>query len=213
MAISPSIGGGVRIRTNSQDSKYYKSRVADVDEQCLYVDVPVDPITGKEFEVHVDESVVVEYTVSETEVYRYTAHIQGLSYIPTPAIRLDHPAHATDLERIQRREFFRISLDVPVTVACERLGKEVTLQSIDISGGGIAVMAKSVIDLRVNDTVKISVVLPYIHYNLRTTCQVVRIQTETNGMMTLSMRFIDISERERDQVIRYTFMRQRALRR
>ncbi|GMA55759.1 c-di-GMP-binding flagellar brake protein YcgR [Alicyclobacillus sacchari] len=213
MAISPSIGGSVRIRVNNQDSKYYKSRVADVDEQCLYVDVPVDPVTGKEFEIHVDESVVVEYTVSETEVYRYTAHIQGLSYIPTPAIRVEHPAHATDLERIQRREFFRISLDVPVTVMCERMSKEFILQSIDISGGGIAVMTKSAIDIRMNDVVRISLILPYIDYNLKTSCQVVRVQTEANGITTLSMRFVDISERERDQVIRYTFMRQRALRR
>lgn len=214
MPVTPQVGTNVRVKAGSADSDYYKSRVADIDAKYLYIDIPVNPRTGRELEVRMDAELRLEYAASGSEVYRYTSPMLGIAYIPTPAVRLNAPEKATDLERIQRREFFRISLDTPVLIRSEADGStEIRTQSIDISGGGLAVSAKQTLGLTVNEVILASLVLPYTNYKLEVPCRIVRIDTDESEETVLSMAFIDIKEREREQVVRYTFMRQRAMKR
>lgn len=213
MPVKPPIGASVRVKVGKADADYYKSRVADIDATYLYIDVPVNPRSGHELEVRVDAELIIEFAASGSEVYRYTSQMLGIAYIPTPAIRLHAPDKATDLERIQRREFFRISLDTAVDIRVESSTVEYRTQSIDISGGGLAVNTRKTLDFGINQVVFVSLVLPYTNYRLEVPCRVVRMDTDEFGETTLSMAFIDIKEREREQVVRYTFMRQRAMKR
>lgn len=213
MPIVPPVGAPLRVRVVGDTSENsYKSRVADLDDEFIYADVPVHQGTGREMDVHVDTMLVVEYAASDNDVYQYTSPILGLSYIPTPAVRLTHPLKSPDLTRIQRREYFRVSLDAPVKLTCERTGETHTAQAVDISGGGLAVRTREPVDIQFRDRVAIDVTLPYTGYRLQVRCQVVRVEEEGRGR-TVSMQFVEIPERVRDQVVRYTFMRQRALRR
>ncbi|WP_236010915.1 flagellar brake protein [Alicyclobacillus fructus] len=213
MPIVPRVGAPLRVRVAGDTSENsYKSRVADLDDEFLYADVPVHQGTGKEMEVHVDTTLVVEYAASENDVYQYRSRVLGLSYIPTPAVRLEHPLKSSDLTRIQRREYFRVSLDAQVKLTCLRTGETYLTHAVDISGGGLAVRTREPVDIQFRDRVGIEVTLPYTGFRLQAMCQVVRIEEEGMGR-TLSMQFVDMPERVRDQVVRYTFMRQRALRR
>ncbi|ACV58719.1 flagellar brake protein [Alicyclobacillus acidocaldarius] len=213
MPIVPPIGAPLRVRVVGDTSENsYKSRVADLDDEFLYADVPVHQGTGREMDVHVDTTWVIEYAASENDVYQYCSRVLGLSYIPTPAVRLVHPLRGSDLVRIQRREYFRVSLDAQVKLTCLRTGESYVAQAIDISGGGLAVHTRDPVDIEYRDRVHVDVTLPHTGYRLQAPCQVVRVEAEGTGR-TLSMQFVDIPERVRDQVVRYTFMRQRALRR
>ncbi|MBF8376389.1 PilZ domain-containing protein [Alicyclobacillus mali] len=213
MPVVPPIGAPLRVRVIGDASENsYKSRVADMDDEFLFADVPVHQGTGREMDVHVDTTLVIEYAATENDVYQYSSRILGLSYIPTPAVRLLHPLKVSDLVRIQRREYFRVSLDAQVKLNCLRTGETVYAQAVDISGGGMAVRTRDVADIQFRDRVHVDVTLPYTGYHLQASCQVVRVEAEALGL-TVSMQFVDIPERVRDQVVRYTFMRQRALRR
>lgn len=213
MPVTPVVGTAVRIKLALSDADYYKSRVADVDALHLFIDVPVNPATGKELDVRVDATMFIEYAASGNEVYRYSSPMLGIAYIPTPAIRLQAPETVKDLERIQRREFFRISIDTQVTLRPDDSNVQYKAQSLDISGGGLAVSTKQPVELHENDVVHVSLVLPYTEYHLEIPCRLVRIDTDEQGESIISMAFIDIKEREREQVVRYTFMRQRVLKR
>ncbi|GMA60821.1 PilZ domain-containing protein [Alicyclobacillus fastidiosus] len=214
MAVRPSVGTPVRIKLSAQDSSFYKTRVADVDDRFLYIDVPVNPLTGRELEVRVDHDLLVEYAASGSEVYRYTAQMLGIAYIPTPAVRLSGPEGTRDLERIQRREFFRISIDTSVQLVRQDDGLTYHAQSLDISGGGLAVKSREAVDYRPDDIVKATLTLPYTGDTLNATCRIVRVEVDDASQeRVVSMAFEDIKERERQQVVRYTFMRQRSLKR
>ncbi|WP_067622782.1 flagellar brake protein [Alicyclobacillus acidiphilus] len=212
MPVTPHVGTSVRLRIEG-DTVHYKSRVADVSEEFLFIDVPTHPFTMKDMEIQLDTKVRLEYAASESDVYQYSSPILGIAYIPTAAVRLLSPERADDLERIQRREYFRISIDTRVKLQVERTNQEYVTQSLDISGGGLAVIDKTRLDVEPGDIVFVSLVLPYIEFKLDIPCQVVRQSEDELGNFITSMRFVDIKERERDQVIRYTFMRQRALKR
>ncbi|WP_234969716.1 flagellar brake protein [Alicyclobacillus vulcanalis] len=212
MPMIPPIGAPLRVRVVGETSEHsYKSRVADLDQDFLYADVPVHQGTGREMDVHVDTTLVIEYAASENDVYQYASKILGLSYIPTPAVRLVHPLKCGELVRIQRREYFRVSLDAQVAVTCLRTGQTHVAQAVDISGGGLAVRTREAVDIQYRDRTLVDVTLPYTSYRLHVACQVVRVEAESIGQ-TISMQFVDIPERVRDQVVRYTFLRQRALR-
>lgn len=214
MSVRPSVGTPVRIKLGAQDSSFYKTRVADVDDKFLYIDVPVNPMSGRELEVRLDQDLLVEYAASGSEVYRYTAQMLGIAYIPTPAVRLSGPEGAKDLERVQRREFFRISIDTSVRLVREGDGLSYEAQSHDISGGGLAVKSGKAIDYQPGDIVKATLTLPYTGDTLNATCRIVRVETDgTSQERLVSMVFHDMKERERQQVVRYTFMRQRSLKR
>jgi c-di-GMP-binding flagellar brake protein YcgR len=211
MSATPRIGSGVRIRSGHGDSENYKSKVADVDDDFLYIDIPVNSRSGKEIDVRIDEDFFVEYAATETEVYRYTSTMLGIAYIPTPTVRLLNPLKAKNLERVQRREFFRISLDTLVTVFREGAPQPYHWQASDISGGGLAVKTKEKVDFSANELVKVSVKLPYVEYQLNVPCRIIRCEVGEDGAHHISMAFENIKERERDQVVRYTFMKQRAM--
>ncbi|GEO26309.1 hypothetical protein AAC03nite_20940 [Alicyclobacillus acidoterrestris] len=212
MPVRPTVGTTVRIKLGPHDTDAYKSRVADIDEQFLYIDIPVNPRSGRELEIHVDDELIVEYAASPSEIYRYTAQSLGIAYIPTPALRLISPAVAKGLERIQRREFFRVSIDTTVQLTRVEDGTSNQMQSVDISGGGLAVKARGQVPYRPNDVVEVSLVLPYIEYVLHARCRIVRLAAdEQTHECIVSMAFENILEREREQIVRYTFMRQRAL--
>lgn len=210
----PSVGCAVRIKTQGQTKVQFKSRVSDFDEQYLYVEVPIHVETGRELDVRVGDVLTIEYVASGSEVYRYSSPVLGLSYIPTPALRLIKPDEADHLERIQRREFYRISLDAVVHVIRTKQNITEEMSGVDISGGGLAVWSKQDPAFNVNEIVRVNMVLPYIDYRLDVQCRVIRTDyMESQHGWVVSMQFHDIPERERQQIVRYTFMRQRALKR
>lgn len=215
MSFKPKVGCRVRIKLDRADADFYETRVADVDKDYIYVDVPVHVRSGREMEVRLNQYLFIEYAPSDIEIYQYTSQLLGIEYIPIPAIRLTSPEKATDVERIervQRREFFRISIDATVQIA-RGDGETIQAQAVDISGGGLAVVTEQTVPLEIGEVVMVHLTLPYIEYPLETACRMIRIEPNDQNEFVISMAFHKIKERERQQVIRYTFMRQRTLNR
>lgn len=209
---TPTIGTDVRIRAES-DTVYYNSRVTDMNDDFLFVDIPTHPFTFEEMQVQVDAKVFIEYAMLSGEVYRYSSRILGVAYIPIPTVRVTAPLCASDLERIQRRAYFRTSIDAQVRVDVSRTNRQFVTQALDISGGGLAVVGRNHLDVTEGEPVQVSFVLPYIEIPLDIACRIVRQWKDRQGNEMTSMQFVDIKERDRDHIIRYTFMRQRSLKR
>lgn len=208
----PPIAGTVTVKTTGTDKGLYRAKVADVDESYLFIDVPIHVGSGKELSVRVGDTLVIEYVGVGSEVYRYSSTILGVSYIPTPALRLLSPTLVNSIERVQRREFYRISLDTEVHVTRAN-GDTYELSAVDISGGGIAIKCTKNQTFEYKELVRLNVVLPYIESHLDVECRVMRAEEVEPSIWVVSMMFENISERERQQVVRYTFMRQRFLKR
>lgn len=209
----PPVGGSISIQIHGQqEGEFFRTKVADVNESHLFIDIPVHVGSGKEMSARIGEMLSIEYGGDGGEVYRYSSQVLGLSYIPTPALRLVSPSKAPDLERVQRRQFYRTSLDTQVQLTRPD-GNTYQLQAVDISGGGIAVKCKVDLGFTWEETVRLNLVLPYIDYRLDVPCRVIRSENVEASTWIVSMIFVEIPERDRQQVVRYTFMRQRSMRR
>ncbi|WAH35087.1 flagellar brake protein [Alicyclobacillus dauci] len=256
MSITPKVGTSVRIKLEGNDRDTYRSRVADVDKKHLYLDIPVHPRSGHELDVKVKQNLRIEYLGSGSVVYKWTSPVLRKAYIPTPAIQVGLPDKAKDLERIQRREYFRTSLGAVVKITSTADGKQYVMKAVDVSGGGMAVKTTEEVTLSVNDYVVAKFTLPYSEYEIEVPCRIVRlfqdvdeeetedeaedgegnqdkdsaeVETEleiqkqevtpkfakTNKPIEtlVSMAFTDMKDPDRQQIVQYTFMRQRAQRR
>ena len=145
-------------------------------------------------------------------IYLATCEIVRVQKVP-PSLIITKPAKTT---RIQRRNFVRVDAKVPVTLFVEHKdGKQTVIKSetLDLSGGGLLVYIPE--HLALGTLLDIEIGIPSGStkpIRVRALCQVCRSRKMKNDEYQIGLSFIEISEIERDDIIKYLFKRMRELR-
>lgn len=124
-----------------------------------------------------------------------------------PMVMLSCPP-ANEFTKIQRREFVRI--ETPIDVAVEYDGTFYQFIAQDISAGGLSLRLTQPTNFKENDTVQLTVVLPFVNGEIKyvqTDARVVRIYEE-NGMQIASMQLTDTDDVDKQHIVRLCFERQ-----
>lgn len=117
----------------------------------------------------------------------------------------------SEKRKLQRRDYFRLSVMVPVTVGFWLHGKKVIKKydTVDISGGGIRIQSSEKIE--VGSKVELSIDICGIK-DREITGSVVRCMlSEKSTLYNIGIKFDDISPRDRQTIIQFIFARQREL--
>lgn len=112
----------------------------------------------------------------------------------------------SDIRKIQRRNFFRLltSMDIVIRKADDVVVEKT--KTVDISGGGIKLLSKQ--NFEVNDIVKLDFKLESKEFSFD--AKVVKIDnTDIRDIKEISLQFIDILEKDRNEIIRFIFDKQR----
>jgi c-di-GMP-binding flagellar brake protein YcgR len=184
----------------------YRTRIEEVGERIIAVGAPFNH--GEV--VPLREGTKVKLTFwDEAAAYSFEGKIMQRIAVPIPMFVLELP---DSVDKVQRRDFVRVPALYPVSfrsVTKEGLSDLQKGTMIDLSGGGMRFLTKE----RVENKSLLYVLLTLPKGDLKTPVRVCRAEKiEDSKQYTVSVEFHDISERERDQIIRCVFDIQRVMR-
>lgn len=184
----------------------YLTRIEEVGERILSVGAPFN--NGELVPLREGTKVKVTFW-DEAAAYSFEGIIMQRIAVPIPLFILELP---DAVAKVQRRNYVRMPALYPMafrSVTKEGLSDLQKGTLLDLSGGGVRFLTKE----RVEKNSLLYVILDLPNGELKTPVRVCRAEKqEDNKHFTVSVEFHDISERERDQVIRCVFDIQRAMR-
>lgn len=192
----------------------YRSKIEDKEKEMLTVAVP---FSGKGFlPLHEGEEIELFFLV-KNESYAFETEIlcrQTDTVLPT--FLISEPSKAY---RKQRRNFVRTdclkNIHYQLVDSNKKKGAKQEAQMLDISGGGFLLVTNQVL----NENDKVLIHLPLNSEVMKILCRVRRVEEVDSGnkksrkKYKLSMEFQEISERDRDKIVRHVFDIERDLRR
>ncbi|KAA0550283.1 pilus assembly protein PilZ [Bacillus sp. BGMRC 2118] len=201
----------------SSENEKYKCKLVERTGDQLYIDYPVSIKTGKTVFLLDGAQLKGSFIAKDNNVYLFETEVKGRTKQQIPMIAISYPGN-DHLIRVQRRQYVRV--DTPVDVAVHPIENEfapfVTITS-DISAGGAALILPPKVKLNSNTLIDLWIVLPmqsgdYHHLVLRS--RVIRVIPGQNGERDkMPLEFIEITESQRQLLIRFSFERQLNLKR
>jgi c-di-GMP-binding flagellar brake protein YcgR len=191
----------------------FKSRIAEVGESYITMEVPISVQTGRLKRLYAGDELSV-YFLSEGGMKNYfSTTVLGFreEVIRLVLIRTPEPEAIT---KVQRRSFLRVPADLEIAVKLTEQLRFVTVTE-DVGGGGVSFICEGNIPVEVGMQSSCWLLVNYKNGkldHLPFKGEVVRIINMETGKQLIMLRFTDISDRDRQQLIRYCFERQLDLR-
>jgi c-di-GMP-binding flagellar brake protein YcgR len=200
---------GLAIEIHIQDGEYqgqYKTHVDEVGERMISVFAPNSQ--GGVIALREGTKVGLVFWDEVASYAMDTVIVQRIA-VPVPVFVLEFP---DDIQKIQRRNFVRVPAIYPISFrVIERAGLSDTKKGtmLDLSGGGMRFQTLE--KLEMGAILHTFLELPT--GEIRTAARVCRVEkVDDTKKFAISLDFYQISERERDQIIRCVFDIQRAMR-
>ena len=196
--------------TDEPEAEQFSSRIEEVSEERIVLAMPMSkgvPVVLAPGEKFYGRMVV------DGIAYWFTSTLLEKRHGPLPVWIAALP---TDIRKIQLRAFVR--LEIPLKVQAKVIAKDGTkddqenlplgvMTTKDISGGGIQLISRH--PLRVGTRLQLNIELPEIG-TLPLLGDVVRIvqPEEKRQVFWIGIRFVDIQEKDRRQIIRFIYQKQ-----
>lgn len=191
----------------------YRSRVSDILEQAIAMEVPINQNTGKIKRLYAGDELSA-YFLTEKGVKNYfTTSVIGFREDTIRLVLVKKPDPASITE-VQRRSFVRVPAELEIAL---KINEQIQFVSVteDVGGGGISIYCEQSVPIHTNDRVGCWLLIPNKHGSpdhVPFKGEVVRIKELENGKQFVMMRFSEIADRDRQKIIRFCFERQLEIR-
>jgi c-di-GMP-binding flagellar brake protein YcgR len=213
------IGEFLTLEAYSYDDKTvekYRSKIIEQNDRYLYVDYPIHMKTKRtQASFGIGTKMIAEYLGQDQSVYRFKTEVMERRRGKIPTLALKQPKE-DQIERIQRRQFVRVDTAVDVAIySIKNSFSPFSTVTVDISGGGISVVIPKGVRIIEGENISIYLVL-YMHageyHYLELPGQIVRLIERESVASTASIKFLELSEQDKQIIIRYCFEKQREAR-
>jgi c-di-GMP-binding flagellar brake protein YcgR len=213
----------IKLSVNSRieiigENETFISLIQDVNDDGIAINVP---LSGRKVYIMHVGSVIEFYMNFRNEVCKLRAIVQGkTSESGLTLILLSYPEL---IEKIQRREFFRLPVFIDANYYILPEGriytniKDVPLgyydnmtksSTVDISGGGIKIITKQ--NVPRGNFVLVTLTLPQEKQEIKLLCSVVRSDEDIfNKNYKLALRFVGLDRKISDTIIKFIFVKAR----
>lgn len=188
------------------DEKYFNCNIQDVTEEYIATNIPIS--TGQYIPLSRGTSVEVIY-YEEENIYKFKSSVIGRKFENIPILLLSKP---TEIEKIQRRKYFRIPLlssikyknlknepkTNPKTIEDSEYTNAVL---VDLSGGGMKVKVAE--QVKQNDFLLVSLTIN--NENLLVVGQAMRIVKDDEGRFVCGLSFEFLENSTREVIIKFIF--------
>lgn len=183
----------------SWEDGYYKSNIENIENNSIYISIPIKD--GQYIPLRRGEQVEVIYNQGN-DIYKFYTVVTDRKVDRIPLIVLAYPK---EVFKIQRRKFVRVPIVLNVEYSkeeTEKTGKTLKAIMVDLSGGGMRIKLNE--DVRIGD--KIVSHLPLGSDKVQIKGEVVRIEKDIDNKRNIcGINFMDLSERDREKLIRFIF--------
>ncbi|WP_426453534.1 flagellar brake protein [Paenibacillus sp. S-38] len=213
MTLLPKVNQILHIQIESIDEEEarqeYKSRIADLTDTEIIMEVPINETTGRLKKLFKGDGLSV-YFIAEGGVKNYFhTEVTGFrdEVIRLVAIRRPEPEAVT---QIQRRSYLRVPAELEIAVRFPDGERQVVLTD-DVSGGGLSLLCPPAVRTAEGQSLECWLL---IHMksgaveHIPFTAEIVRVKLHETGKQQLMLRFTEITDKDRQKIIRYCFERQ-----
>jgi c-di-GMP-binding flagellar brake protein YcgR len=209
----PKVNQILHIQVNSIDEEEskqeYKSRISDVSDTTISMEVPISEKTGRLKRLFAGDELSAYY-ITEGGVKNYfNSSVLGFRDDVIRLVIIKKPEPET-ITRVQRRNFLRVPAELEIAV---RYSEQLQFVAItdDVGGGGISFLCDGYIPIAAQQTVSCWLLIHYRNNQIEHVPfkgEIVRVKPMETGKQQVMMRFSDISDRDRQKIIRFCFERQ-----
>lgn len=182
------------------NKEIYKSKIQDVEEDSISIYLPGSE--GRYLPLEIGEETEIVYYGERDKLYSFKCKVVKRS--ADGAVRLLTLGKPYDIERIQRRNFVRVSYVESVQYGVSEESSDVVYKKatlLDLSGGGLKFRTADKLEKEELITLR----LKYQDNELFMKSKIVRRNRNDSGDYTYGVEFIDISEMNREKIIRLVF--------
>lgn len=208
------IGLALTLQINhGQPEQTYRSKVIDLDEQYIYIDIPVNDQTNESANVRLGTNIVVSYIGKDHALYSFQSKVKERKKLTVPALVIERGTHIT---RKQRRQFVRV--DTTVDVAIHPIDESIppfTTMTVDLSAGGLSFILPQNITINQNIAVHLTIVLimQSTHYEyIHCKGKILRVTMADDAPQRASVKFTHITEKDQQKIMKYAMEKQREAR-
>lgn len=192
-----------------EESKEYKSRIADVDDNSFLIEVPMQQGSSRLKRLFFGEELSISYITEDGVRHYFNTYVTGFEEDVVRLVRIRKPL-PDDITKIQRRSFLRVHANLEMAIQSEDLTRAVGLTE-DIGGGGLSIYGEPGFVIAEGQKLKCWLLIPYRnavieHANFE--AEVVRIKTLETGRQLCMLKFVQITDSERQKIIKFCFERQ-----
>jgi c-di-GMP-binding flagellar brake protein YcgR len=189
----------------------YRCKIAEVKENALLIDYPIEEKTGKSPVLLNGTSFTAIYVI-DNQVFRFlTTFVHRISgQVPVMLMSFEGE---DKMEEIQRRNYVRVETNVDIAVhSLVGAFRPFTTLTGDIGGGGALVHLPNESEIDEEDLIEVWISLPMAsarYQYVKLQGKVIRIFTDkrTNAKRA-TITFLPQTERDRQPIIRYCFEKQ-----
>ena len=178
-----------------EDDKVYKSRIQSVNDDEIYIDIPLHNneylILNKSDDIH-----LIKYG-NEGSVYELSCKVIDRKIEGN--IRLYRLSEPYDIKKIQRRNYVRV--ETIRGIKCFRKDEEFNALILDLSGGGMKI--KSNKKLEIDEEIVSFVKTDDGKFMVKG--KIIRVEETSFNQYSLGIEFVDIEERTREKIIKLVF--------
>jgi c-di-GMP-binding flagellar brake protein YcgR len=189
----------------------YRCRVVESGSDGIYIDYPIHTQTGKTVFLINGTQLKASFIHNEQTVLMFETEVLGRKIAKIPMIHINYPGEE-ELVKIQRRQFVRV--DATADISLYFNDKYHPTVTEDISAGGCAVLIRNGMDVAHGARISMIIVLTMqtgeCHY-LEIAGSLIRVW-EKNNKKIASIQFLNLTETQRQLIMRYCFERQLELR-
>lgn len=209
----PRINQILYIQVNSIDEEEagleYKSRIADMTDSYISIEIPIHEKSGRLKRLYQGDELSVHYLTEGGVKNYFNSSVIGFSDDVVRLIRIKIPA-ADAITKIQRRSFLRVPAELEIAVKVSEQLQFVALTD-DVGGGGISFLCDGYLPADTGQTVHCWLLVTYKsgqieHIPFKS--EIVRVNPLETGKKQVMLRYTEITDRDRQKIIRYCFERQ-----
>lgn len=200
---------------HTDQEERYRCRLVERKGNNLYIDYPVNLKTNRTVYLLTGMQMKASFISHDGSVYIFDTEVIDRVKLNIPVFLISYPGQEK-LVKIQRRQYVRVETSIDVAVhPYENEFKPFTTITADISAGGIAIPLVNDVNIEPNQILRTIFVCPMqsgdYHY-LELKSKVIRLVDIGENQKRASLQFIDITEKEKQIILRLCFERQLALR-
>jgi c-di-GMP-binding flagellar brake protein YcgR len=190
-----------------------KARIADVLDEHILIELPMLVKSGKVKKLYAGDELSACYETDGGVKNYFITSVLGFREDVLKLVILKKPQQES-ITKVQRRNFLRVPAELEIAVKVSELVQFMGFTD-DVGGGGISFLCEKHVPIQVKNEASCWLLVPFKngkvdHVNFR--AELVRVKPTEDDLQLVMLRFIDISDRERQKIIRYCFERQLELR-
>jgi c-di-GMP-binding flagellar brake protein YcgR len=187
----------------------YKSRIADMSDTTITMEVPLHEKSGRLKRLYQGDEINAYYITDGGVKNYFNTSVVGFTEDTIRLVLIKKP-EPESITRVQRRSFLRVPAELEIAVKYSEQLQFVALTD-DVGGGGISFLCDGYIPLSGSAPISCWLLVPYKNGSIEHVPfkgEIVRVKPLETGKQLAMTRFTEITDRDRQKLIRYCFERQ-----